>query len=74
MPAPPYFYLEVADSSPDKVIGYFFNLPNPSSHTMTLGSTQPLTEMNTRYILEGKGKGRPARKAENLAASYEQIV
>jgi hypothetical protein len=23
----------------------FFNLPNPSSHTMALGSTQPLTEM-----------------------------
>jgi hypothetical protein len=26
----------------------FFNLPNPSSPTMALGSTQPLTEMCTR--------------------------
>jgi hypothetical protein len=25
----------------------FFNLLNPSSHTMSLGSTQPLTEMST---------------------------
>jgi hypothetical protein len=28
----------------------FFNWPNPSSRTMTLGSTQPLTEMSTRKI------------------------
>jgi hypothetical protein len=32
-----------AGSSPDEVD--FFNLPNPSSRTMALGSTQPLTEM-----------------------------
>jgi hypothetical protein len=37
----------------------FFNLPNPSSRTMTLGSTQPLTKMSTRNILGGKE--RPAR-------------
>jgi hypothetical protein len=41
-----------------------FNLPNPSSQTTALGSTQPLTEMSTRNILGGKG--RPARKADNL--------
>jgi hypothetical protein len=29
----------------------FFNLPNPSSRIMALGSTQPLTEMSTRNIL-----------------------
>jgi hypothetical protein len=29
----------------------FFNWPNPSSRTMALGSTQPLTEMNTRNII-----------------------
>jgi hypothetical protein len=29
----------------------FFYLPNPSSHNMALGSTQPLTEMITRNIL-----------------------
>jgi hypothetical protein len=31
----------------------FFNLPNPSSHTMALGSTQPLTEMITRNLPGG---------------------
>jgi hypothetical protein len=29
---------------------FFFNLPNPSSRTMALGSTQPLTEMSTRNL------------------------
>jgi hypothetical protein len=37
---------EVMGSSPDEVD--FFNLPNPSSRTMALGPTQPLTEMSTR--------------------------
>jgi hypothetical protein len=32
----------------------FINLPNPSSHTMTLGSTQPLTEMGTRTLPGGQ--------------------
>jgi hypothetical protein len=32
-----------------------FNWPNPSSHTMALGFTQPLTEMSTRTLPEGKG-------------------
>jgi hypothetical protein len=36
----------------------FFNLPDPSSSTMTLGSTQPLTEMCARNYTGGKG--RPA--------------
>jgi hypothetical protein len=44
----------VAGSSPDEVIG-FFNWPNPSSRTMTLGSTQPLTEMSTRNLPGCKG-------------------
>jgi hypothetical protein len=35
---------------------------------MALGSTQPPTGMSTR------GKGRTARKADNLAAIYEPIV
>jgi hypothetical protein len=39
---------------------------------MALGSTQLLTEMSTRNILGGKG--RPARKADNLAAIHEPIV
>jgi hypothetical protein len=39
---------------------------------MALGSTQSLTEMSTRN-LHG-GKGRPARKADNLIAICESIV
>jgi hypothetical protein len=47
----------VAGSIPVEVIG-FFNWPNPSSRSMTLESTQPLTEINTTNI---RGcKGRPA--------------
>jgi hypothetical protein len=34
---------------PDEVD--FFNLPNPSSRTMALGSTQSLTEMSIRKLL-----------------------
>jgi hypothetical protein len=40
---------KVAGSNPDEVD--FFNLPNPSSLTMALGSTQSLTEMSTSNIL-----------------------
>jgi hypothetical protein len=58
-------------SIPDEVTG-FFNLPNASSRTMTLGSTQPLTEMSTGIFLGGKG--RPARKADNLTDICESIV
>jgi hypothetical protein len=50
----------------------FFNWPNPSSRTMALGSTQPVTEMYTRNILGGEG--RPAHKADNLTAICEPIV
>jgi hypothetical protein len=45
---------------------------NPSSHFMTLVSTQPLTEISTRNLPEGKG--RPARKADNLSAICEPII
>jgi hypothetical protein len=59
-----------AGSNPDEVD--FFNLPNPSSLTMALGSTQPLTDMSIRII--PWVKGRPARKANNLIAICEPIV
>jgi hypothetical protein len=49
---------------------WFFNFP--SSRTMALGSTQPLTEMSTRNL--SGGKGRPAREADNLTAICEPIV
>jgi hypothetical protein len=50
----------------------FFNLPDPSSLIMALGSTQPLIEMSTRNL--PGGKKRPARKVDNLAANYEPNV
>jgi hypothetical protein len=40
---------------------------------MALGSTQPLTEMSNRTLYLG-GKGRPARKADNLTVISEPIV
>jgi hypothetical protein len=50
---------KVAGSISDEIIGYF-NRPNPSSHTIALVSTQPLTEMSTRNLPGGKG-GRSIR-------------
>jgi hypothetical protein len=52
----------------DEVIG-FFNLPNPSSRTMALGSSQSLTEMSTRNL--PGGKVWPEHKADNLTAICE---
>jgi hypothetical protein len=50
----------------------FFNLPNPSSRTMALGSTQPLTEMSTRNF--PGSKGRPVSKGDNFTAICDPIV
>jgi hypothetical protein len=55
----------------DEVIR-FFNCPNPSSSSMALRSTQPLTEMSTRDL--PGGKGWPARKADNLTTICEPNV
>jgi hypothetical protein len=45
---------KVAVSNPDAA--YFFNLSNPSTRTMDLESTQPLTEMSTRNLVGSKGQ------------------
>jgi hypothetical protein len=50
----------------------FFNLPNSFSRTMALLSARPVTEMSTRNLLGGKAL--PARKADSLTATCEQIV
>ena len=50
---------KVAGSTRDRVFG-IFHLHNPSGSTVTLGSTQPLTEISTRNIYWGKG-GRCVR-------------
>jgi hypothetical protein len=55
---------------PDEVD--FFNLLNPSNRTMALGSTQPLTEMDTRNL--PGGKVRPTHKVDNLTAICESTV
>jgi hypothetical protein len=49
----------------------FFNWPNPSSRTMALGSTQPLTEMSTRNLPEHKGPS--ARKAATPPPSMSRL-
>jgi hypothetical protein len=61
---------KIACSIPDEIIE-FFNWPNPSSRTMAVESTQPLTEITTRYLPECKG--RPARKAD-LTSICEPIA
>jgi hypothetical protein len=53
---------------------FFSILLNLSSHTMPLGSTQPLTEIIVRNLPRGRGKGRPALKPDNLTAIFEPIV
>jgi hypothetical protein len=58
---------KVAGLIPDEVI-WFFSWRNPSSRIMALGSTWPLTEMRTRNL--PWGKGRPARKADNLTVMW----
>jgi hypothetical protein len=60
---------KVMSSIPNEVLG-FFNWPNPSSRTMALGSTQPLTEMSTRNL--PGGKVQPVQ--DNLTAICEPIV
>ena len=56
---------KVAGLIPDGVVG-IFHWHNPSSHTMALGLTQPLTEMSTRNISWGKG-GRCVGLTDYLA-------
>jgi hypothetical protein len=47
-----FYKPEDRGSIPYEVIG-LFNLPNPSIRTMTLGSTQPLTEITIRNLPGG---------------------
>jgi hypothetical protein len=65
-----YASQKIASSIPE--FTGFFNWPNPSSRTMALESTQPLTQMSTRNL--PGGEGRPARKADNFTAICELIV
>jgi hypothetical protein len=49
-----------------------FSIDNSFSSIMALWSTQPLTEISTRNLPEGKW--RLVRKADNLTAISEPIV
>jgi hypothetical protein len=50
----------------------FFNLSNPSSRTMVLGSTKPLTEISTRN-LPGGVKGIWHVRLTTLLPSVRQL-
>jgi hypothetical protein len=50
----------------------FFDSSNLSSRAKALWLTEPVTEMSTRKIPEGKGQS--VRKADNLTAICEPIV
>jgi hypothetical protein len=58
-------------SNSSEIIG-FIQFTIPSSHTMAVWLTQPLTEMSTRNI--PGGKVQLARKADNLTAISVPIV
>jgi hypothetical protein len=62
---------EVASSIPDEVTG-IFNLLNPSSRTISMRSTEPLTEMDIGKL--PGGKEWPARKADNFTATCKPTV
>jgi hypothetical protein len=59
----------VADSIPDVI--RFFSWSNPSSHTVALGLTQPLTEMSARNL--PGDKRQPLHKADNLTTICELL-
>jgi hypothetical protein len=50
---------------------FFFNLSNTFSQTMALGSTQPLTEISTRSLLELKGGWRV--RLTNVSPSVSRL-
>jgi hypothetical protein len=52
---------------PDEV--YFFNLPNPSSRAMVLGSTQPLGVKSGRRVGLTTLPPSVSRMSENVGAS-----
>jgi hypothetical protein len=59
------------EASESEVVG-FFNLLNPPSSTVALGSTQPLKEMSTRNLL--RDKGQLALRTETSPMSVGQLL
>jgi hypothetical protein len=56
---------KAAGSNPNEIFVFLLNLPNPSSRTMDLKLTQPLTEMSTKNL--PRSKARSARKTDIIA-------
>jgi hypothetical protein len=52
----------------------FFNWPNPSSRTMALELTQPLTEMSTRNLPGGKGQPAGHEELERKTGPFVSRV
>jgi hypothetical protein len=69
--SPIYTLVQCLCTRPNYEVG-IIKYANPSSRTMALGSTQPLTEMSTRNL--PGGIGLPARGADILTAIYETNV
>jgi hypothetical protein len=63
---------KAAGSIPNQAIEYF-NWTNLSSRTMTLGSTQPLTEMSTRNLLGGGTNGSRRVRLTALPPSVSRL-
>jgi hypothetical protein len=68
----PPCYRKDEGSIPEKIIGFFFYLPNFSSQAMALESIHPFNRLGTRNFPPGKGP--PARKADKLTAICEPTV
>jgi hypothetical protein len=64
---------KVAGSISDEVIG-FFNWPTPSSRTMALGLTEPLTEMSTRNLPGVKGGRQVRQTTSQLSVSLHILL
>jgi hypothetical protein len=54
-------------------LNLLLKLLNPSSHTVALGSTRPLTERSTQESSLRGDKALPARQSDNLKAICEPI-
>jgi hypothetical protein len=52
---------------------FSFSQPNPSSRTMTLESTQPLTEMSTTNLPRGKGPTASPPSVSRLSRKYGSL-
>jgi hypothetical protein len=63
---------KVASSIPDEALG-FFNLPNHSSCTITLGMTHSLTEMSMGNLPGGK-TWLAGLETDNFTAICDPIV